>query len=185
MAVSLRAYSRYRGVSLAAVQAAIASGRLTSSVTTDDRGARKLTSFDDADAEWAANTRPPSDVPPPRPPGPAPQRIAANRPSTEVPLDADNPADYAEAKFWREAELWRIAKIKRQADELDLAAKRAAVVPVEQARADVIDRFTAVKTKLLGVATRMRQRLPDVDPAAVRVADELIREALEELAAGE
>ena len=53
--ISLRAYSRMRGVSLYAVQTAIASGRVTA-VRRDDKG--KITGIDPvkADAQWAANT---------------------------------------------------------------------------------------------------------------------------------
>ena len=53
--ISLRAYSRLRGVSLYAVQTAIASGRVTA-VRRDDKG--KITGIDPvkADAQWAANT---------------------------------------------------------------------------------------------------------------------------------
>jgi hypothetical protein len=53
--ISLRAYSRMRGVSLYAVQTAIASGRVTA-VRRDAKG--KITGIDSvkADAQWAANT---------------------------------------------------------------------------------------------------------------------------------
>ena len=53
--ISLRAYARQRGVSLYAVQTAIASGRVTA-VRRDETG--KITGIDPvkADAQWAANT---------------------------------------------------------------------------------------------------------------------------------
>jgi hypothetical protein len=53
--ISLRAYSRMRGVSLYAVQTAIASGRVTA-VRRDDKG--RITGIDPvkADAQWASNT---------------------------------------------------------------------------------------------------------------------------------
>jgi pyruvate/2-oxoglutarate dehydrogenase complex dihydrolipoamide acyltransferase (E2) component len=49
--LSLRAYAKHRGVSLAAVQKAIHSGRITAN-------ADGLIDSDRADAEWAAKTRP-------------------------------------------------------------------------------------------------------------------------------
>lgn len=69
--IGLREYSRYRGVSLAAVQSAIDSGRLTTSVTRDKKGTRKLVSIEAADAEWQANTRPVVGHPATTPPTPA------------------------------------------------------------------------------------------------------------------
>jgi len=52
MGISLRAYARHRGVSLAAVQKAISSGR----IHREDDGS---IDSDRADLEWEANTRPP------------------------------------------------------------------------------------------------------------------------------
>ncbi len=54
--VSLKGYARHRGVSPAAVQRAIRSGRLTAA-TRDDRGWWRI-DVDKADAEWTARTHP-------------------------------------------------------------------------------------------------------------------------------
>ena len=56
---SLRAFSRARGVTLSAVQRAIAEGRLTeASVGRDERGRPFIRDLALAAAEWEARTRP-------------------------------------------------------------------------------------------------------------------------------
>lgn len=67
--------------------------------------------------------------------------------------------------------------------ELELAERRGSVVDADEARADVIAAYSLVKTRLLGVPSRLAQRVPDLAAKVVPVVDELIREALEELAA--
>ena len=42
--------------------------------------------------------------------------------------------------------------------------------------------MTVVRTKLLGIPTKAKQRLPDLDTTAIACIDDIIREALEELA---
>ena len=39
------------------------------------------------------------------------------------------------------------------------------------------------KTKLLGISSKAKQRLPDLDTNAVSCIDDIVREALEELSA--
>lgn len=83
----------------------------------------------------------------------------------------------AAAAARREAALAEIA-------ELDLAERKGQVLDIDQVRADVIAKFSMVKTRLLGVPSRARQRDPSLTGRQVAMVDELIREALEELAAG-
>jgi len=67
--------------------------------------------------------------------------------------------------------------------ELELAARRGKLVDADQARADVLNRYSLVKTRLLAVPTALGQRLPDLAARVVPVVDELLRDALKELAA--
>jgi hypothetical protein len=67
--------------------------------------------------------------------------------------------------------------------EIELEAKRGSVVPVAEVRAEVIERYSLVKTRLLAVPSAVGQRMPDIAVRVVAVVDELVREALEELAA--
>ncbi len=92
--LSLRAYAKHRGVSLAAVQKAIHSGRITP--TSDG-----LIDSDRADAEWNAKTRP----------GQRRTRpvAAAPREPAEAPASG---LDYFRARAIRESYLARLAKIE-------------------------------------------------------------------------
>jgi phage terminase Nu1 subunit (DNA packaging protein) len=172
--LSLSAYAKRRGVSHVAVSKAIAAGRLSASVVRDDRGAPKIADPDLADREWAANTRPRIDHPAADLAGePAAQAPRAARPPAGAPRP-DVP-DYNESRARRESALADMA-------EIEVAERRGELVPVDEARADVVSRFTVVRTRLLGVPSRVAQRLPHLAGEVVPILDELLREALEELA---
>jgi hypothetical protein len=165
--LSLRAYARRRDVSHEAVRRAIESGRLERSVVLV-KGEPKITDPELADHEWEANTRPTSMAAPPA-----------------EPLDArDDLIDFAEARRRREVELWRQARLKREGDELDLAKRKGELVSVGEARGAVIEKFSVVKTKMLGLPVRVKQRLPHLAAQDIRMIDDLVREALEALADG-
>lgn len=105
-----------------------------------------------ADREWEASRRPRADDPP--------------QPPSE---------DYQAARARRESALATLAEMER--DE-----RAGRLIDADRARAEVIDVFTQVRTKLLGIPHRLKQRRPELDAAAVREVDDLIREALEALA---
>lgn len=167
---SLREYARRRGVSAEAVSKAITAGRLKESVVTVG-GKPKIGDVELADREWEANTRPRIDQP--RPAAPAPAAAA----------DAADVPDYNVSRALREAAAARREAALADMAEIEVAEMRGELVPVAEARADVIGKFTVVKTKILGVPTRIAQRLPHLAAEVVPVVDELLREALEELAA--
>jgi hypothetical protein len=176
--LSLSAYAKRRGVSHVAVSKAIAAGRLTASVVRDDRGAPKIADPELADREWAANTRPRIDHPAAdlagEPPDPRPRTPRASAPAPDASPRGHVP-DYNESRARRESALADMA-------EIEVAERRGELVPVDEARADVVSRFTVVRTRLLGVPSRVAQRLPHLAVEVVPILDELLREALEELA---
>lgn len=157
--MSLRAYAKRRGVSPEAVSKAVAEGRLVSSVVRV-RGQPKIADAAEADREWAQNTAP--------------------RPVVESP--ADVAGAYQASRALREAAAARRETAQAELAELELAERRGAMIPAEQARADVHEAFSLVKTRLLGVPSRVGQRLAHCAEEVVPVVEELIREALEELA---
>jgi len=173
--IAASSYARHRGVSPEAVRKAIESGRLDQSIVII-RGKPKVRDIELADREWAANTRPSR-----------PTRSRSGGVAAEVEVEPEDVPDpdisYAEARRRREIETWRQARIKREADDLDLQVKRGELLPIEEARATVIDAYTIVRTRLLGVPVRCKQRIRKLSPADVAAIDELIREALEQLAA--
>ncbi len=164
--MSLRAYAIRRGVSAEAVSRAVEAGRLRESIVRDPRGAPKIADPELADRDWAANTRPE--------PGRTPRRQPNDMAAVQNPPPAETP-DYQLARARRETALACMA-------ELDLAERRGELIAVKQAREDVIDRLTTVRTLILGVPSRVAQRLPHLAGEVVPVLDDLLREALEELA---
>lgn len=176
--ISLRAYAKRRGVSPEAVSKAISDGRLRESVVFVD-GQPKIASYEVATIEWTANTRPRIDNPHPHRPEPAQPRaddVALEMSPTEAI------ARYNVARALREESAARRESALADIAELEAGEKKGELVPVAEARADVIDKFTIVKTKILGVPTRVGQRVPHLAAEVVPVIDALLREVLEELA---
>lgn len=165
---SLRAYARHRGVSVEAVSKAVMAGRLKESVVVI-RGKPKIANIEVADREWGANTRPRVDQPQPQ-----------TAEETAVSIVAP---DYLKSRALREAAAARREAALADMAEIEVAEKRGELVPADEARAHIIEKFTVVKTRILGVPTRIAQQLPELAAAVVPVVDSLLREALEELAA--
>jgi hypothetical protein len=168
--ISQRAYARHRECRVSAVQRAIAEGRLVDCLKKNARGHWQITSLAAADKEWAKNTRP------------SPVKRAENKEAQRGLDDAD--VDYSEAKRRREIESLKVAKIQAEHQRLDLAERSGDLLSATQARADMVEVFTHVRTKLLGIPTRCKQRIQGLTNKDVKVIDSLVREALEALAEG-
>lgn len=158
--LSLRAYAKLRKCTVEAVSKAIASGRLRESVVRVG-GAPKIADAKLADREWEANTQ-----------------VRAER--TE-PAPRDLP-EYFVSRSQRETAAARREAAQAELAELELAERKGRLIPVEQARRDVMDRFAIVKTRILGVPRGVAQQLPEMAPVVVPVLEDLLREALRELA---
>lgn len=156
--ISLTAYAKHRGVSKEAVSRAIKKGRLARCVERNERGQPKIRSADEADAEWAETTRPQPAVMPPT---------------------SDDPS--AAGVYVYAVEAAREKHFKANLAELEFKTKSGEVINGDEAREIVIERFTEVRTKLLGLPRRIRQRFPQLTTEDVRVIDNLVREALEAL----
>jgi len=105
-------------------------------------------------------------------PGPAKERPAPppHRSSEDLP-------DYNVSRARTEFE-------KANLLELDRKTKEGLLLPREQVERVWANAITIARTKLLGVPTRVRQRVPHLTLEEVATMEELIREALEELADG-
>lgn len=209
MFMTLTAYAARRGCSPKAVSKAIASGRLSASVTHDQHGQPKIADADLADREWAANTRARADYAAPKKatrvepsaepaptstpaaetaaPDPAPRARAKPKAEPMTPASSSGAvspelAEYYAHRSARESAAARTAAVHAELAELELAERRGQMIPVETARLDVMERYAIVKTKLLGVPRRVAQRVPQIAAEVILVMDEMLREALEELA---
>jgi len=172
--MGLREYARHRGrlglpgTSHVAVRDAIKSGRLKASLTADGK---KVISAAAADAEWLATTK--ED----RVPITGPTARARKQPAEAEPVDAPPPNALAAARVRHETARAAIAEMEQRRLEGEL-------VPLDEIRAEVVQRYTTVRTRLLGVPSRLKQRAPHLSATDVRMVDDLIREVLEELADG-
>lgn len=160
--MSLRAYASRRGVSAEAVSKAITAGRLRQSVVMVD-GIPKIGDPDIADREWEINTRPQAD----------------RARSTPMP---DGVPDYNVSRALREAAAARRETALADLAEIEVAEKHKELIPVEEAKRDVMAKFATVRTRILGVPTRLAQRMPALASQAVPLLEEFLREALEDLA---
>jgi hypothetical protein len=165
--LSVRAYARHRkerglpGASHTAVQKAIKAGRI--------RLTEGKVDPDDADRLWRENT----DEGQRR--GPAYESPPPSRPSLPPPADGDPVPNYQEARARREAAEAALA-------EIELAEKRLELVPAKDVEARLVKEHSQAKTKLLGVPARARHQDPSLTPEHLALFEDLIREALNDLA---
>jgi pyruvate/2-oxoglutarate dehydrogenase complex dihydrolipoamide acyltransferase (E2) component len=157
--LSLRAYAKHRGVSLAAVQKAIHSGRITPN-------ADGLIDSERADAEWSAKTRPGQ-----RRAQPA---AIAPREASEAPATG---LDYFRARAIRESYLARLAKI-------EFEERTGKLVSRDEVQVAAFTRGRTIRDNLLNLPDRLAATLAaetDADRVHQLLSAE-IRQALEELA---
>lgn len=188
--LSLRAYARHRKTSVESVRRAIARGRLRASLVTVD-GSPKIADPALADQEWARNTdlsKAPTTVKERAAGDPVASgtvtgdgvtRRDSDTPSSDAPTaPAALSAAAATEKGWK-------AKLA----ELDYRKKAGELVPLEDVvtyKAEVearnLEKFTRVRTHILGVPTEAKHALPHLTHKDVLVFESLLRAALEQLA---
>jgi hypothetical protein len=110
----------------------------------------------------------------PRPPRPPRRQPAESAPPPE-PVDLP---DYNVSRARSEYEKANLLELDRKTKEGHLLRRE----DVEQAWGGAVN---ITRTRLLGVASTARQRIPHLETEEVELITTLIREALEELAAGE
>jgi len=149
-------FARQLGVTKQAVRVAIEDARVTA-VGYDKRNHRLvITDPELARQQWETQTQPRS------------PNVAANGHATPAPKSLA-------AATLRE----RMARAKVL--ELEYRRKRRQLVPLKDYELGEAARVVAARTKLLGIPSRAKQRLPHLTPGDLEVLDELVRESLEEL----
>ena len=130
---------------------------------------------DGLEERWQQMTREQKNSP--KPLRPAAERVKPTSTRTVRVVESDVP-DYNEERARHEREKRMLAELARQEKERELLR-----------RDDVIQAWAAAvamtRTKLLGVPSVVRARIPHLEIDEVEVITQLIREALEELSAGE
>lgn len=163
--MSMSAYARHRkerglpGATLYAVQVAIESGRLRSSVTR----AKKIRSAELADAEWSASTKA-DHVPITGPTAPPPPVVVS--PVVNA---------LAEARARRES-------AQAELREMELGKKRGELVSAKEVEAKLAGVFMQCRVRLLEIPRKARQHDASLSAAHLVLLEGLIRQALEDLA---
>ena len=76
----------------------------------------------------------------------------------------------------------RTEHLKAELLELEKQEKEESLVSAKDVEAMWVTVGTVVRTKLLGISSKAKQRLPDLDTSAIACIDDIVREALEEIA---
>lgn len=196
--LSLRQYAARRGVSPMAVSRAIKTGRLTASVGRDADGTPRINDPELADREWDQRTdlsKAPGAVKaraaarPPPPPAPAPAADLVQLPPDVVTPEEQELLDrvgLSAHKGMTLAEASAIEKVwKAKLAELEFQTKSGELVAAKDVAVRLANVFTHARTKLLGIPTQAKQRLPHLTVPDLGLLERLVREALEDLAAGD
>ena len=158
--MTVTAFARWKGVSPKAVRQRIAAGALPKSVKRV-KGRRMVVDAELAVTEWEAHTRP---------------RVSETAP----PKNGTSPAkDLPPSALSRSTTREREARAKLA--ELDYERRSGTLVRAADVERRWAARVVAARTKLLGLSSRVQQRLAHLTLADLAVIDVLVREALEEL----
>ena len=143
--LSLRGYAKHRGVSLKAVQKALASGRITKR----DDG---LIDPDVSDANWAHNTGPrpqPSQKPASASPHHNVQHHAEVPPrESSDPIRLETGLEYSRARAVRESYLARLTKI-------DFEERTGKLVSRDQIEVAAFNKFRQFRDRMLNIPDRL------------------------------
>lgn len=165
--------ARALGVSNEAVYAAIKTGRLSAKECVD--GKIRVDS-ETMREEWAKNTQSRIGVGPSRASGAKPLRNREER-MVGPRITKTNEAipDYDESRA-------RTEHLKAELLELERKQKEGVLIAAAEVEAKWVEIIVMARTKILGIPTKAKQRIPDLDVDAIGVLDDIVRETLEELA---
>ena len=174
--ISYRAGARHLGVTLRAVQNAIAKRRLVESIGRDAQGRPFITSLETLEREWRSNgdrTR-------------ATVAVKERESRRGAPDDAPSSPESSPSSSMTIAEATAFEKtMKGKLAELAYLEKAGKLVDAEAAARTWIEVVTRSRTKLLGLPSKLKTRLPHLTPADLRAIDAEVRQMLEELATGD
>lgn len=151
-------------VSRQSIYNAIKEGRL--SVEKDSDGVDKINSKTMRE-EWASKTQTRINVGPTRE-----KRKRATKP--RMAKTEESIPDYDESRA-------RTEHLKAELLELDRKQKEGVLVKAEEVELKWVEIVTLARTKILGIPTKAKQRIPDLDTEAVTVLEDIVRETLEDL----
>jgi phage terminase Nu1 subunit (DNA packaging protein) len=163
------------GVSKQAVYKAVTEGRLTSKNCVDGQiRVNSETMYE----EWTRNSQSRIGVGP-KPPGEKVDKSALRsreeRLSPRITKTSEAVPDYNESRA-------RTEHLKAELLELERKQKEGLLVSTTDVEAKWVEIVVMARTKILGIPTKAKQRIPDLDVDAIEVLDAIVRETLEDLA---
>lgn len=178
--------ARALGVTSEAVYAAIRTNRL-SVVRTGD--GRELVNSATMREEWERNTQKRIGRGPKPPAGTierTPLRPGEAEAKQHTPAPPPPPSDLARTTEivpdYNESRA-RTEHLKAELLELERKQKEQILVKSEDVEAKWVEIITLARTKILGIPTKAKQRIPDLDTDAISLLDDIVRETLEDIAA--
>ena len=159
--------ARALGVTPEAVYAAVKTGRLPVVRTADGR---ELVNSETMREHWAKNTQRRIG----RRPKPAAGQKAFPAARPRMAKTEESIPDYDESRA-------RTEHLKAELLELDRKQKEGVLVKAEEVELKWVEIVTLARTKILGIPTKAKQRIPDLDTEAVTVLEDIVRETLEDL----
>ena len=165
------------GVTPEAVYAAIKAGRLS---TTESKDGRVMVNSETMRDEWAKNTQRRIGVGPKPPSSPAKplrsreERLSGGASTPRISETDEAIPDYDESRA-------RTEHLKAELLELDRKQKQGLLVPAADIEAKWVEIVTLARTKILGIPTKAKQRIPDLDTDAISLLEDIVRETLEDL----
>ena len=154
------------GVTIQAVYGAIKEGRLTA--MQDDKGKIVINS-DTLEKEWYSKS--------------AFKRVRTKSKDSNVVVHRSRLSKTDELIPEYEESKARTEHLKAELLELERKQKEDSLVSMQEVQLKWTEIITTARTKLLGISSKAKQRLPDLDTNAVSCIDDIVREALEELSA--
>ena len=170
--------ARAMGVTPEAVYAAVKAGRLS---TIAGKDGKPLVNSETMREEWAKNTqtrigmgpKPPGEGAAKKPLRSKEERMAVKS-EPRISKTSEAIPDYDESRA-------RTEHLKAELLELERQQKEGLLVKAEEVEHEWVEIITRARTKLLGIPTKAKQRIPDLDTDAIGVLDDIVREALEDL----
>lgn len=150
--------AREMGVTVQAVYKAIREGRLT---PIDAGNGKIVLNSDTMNEEWGKKTV---------------KRVRKTASAKAVRTE-DVPT-YEESKA-------RTEFLKAELLELERRQKEQILVPTAEIESKWVKVVTLARTKVLGIPSKAKQRIPDLDTSAMTCLEDIVREALEDIASSD
>lgn len=157
--------ARILGISRQAVSLAIKAGRIQTRL---DSEGKKMIDGSTLAADYRKKTQA-------RKASPKRKALQASQPSPRMGKTQEYIPDYDESRA-------RTEHLKAELLELDRKQKEGLLVPAADVEAKWIEIVTLARSKTLGIPSKAKQRIPDLDVGAMATLEDIVRETLEDLA---